>query len=70
MTEEKKMEIAAACRQARLDNGMTVRDMSDFTGKTYSYSEISLIETGKRKLPLELAMYYQKIGADISAILS
>ena len=75
MTEKQRKEIGDICRQTRIDNNMTVREMSKYISEesggtcSYSYSEISRIELGERRLPFELAVYYMKLGADLSAVL-
>lgn len=66
MNSELMKQVAENCKKARLENNMTLRDMSEMS--EFSVGAISMVENAQRKLPLELAVCYLQIGADLSAI--
>jgi transcriptional regulator with XRE-family HTH domain len=56
--EKTRIEIGARLREAREQNGLTIRQLADLTG--YHYSNICRIEQGKYAVSVDIAGHIAK----------
>lgn len=65
-------KIADACKAARKESKLTIAEVAEQLkeqGLSFGMTSIQRFESGQQAIPFEVAVFYIKLGADLSCFL-